>query len=287
MSTSQIFVSVIIPTYHDWDRLQLCINGLSVQSYNQSWFEVIVVNNAPDDINADFIVPENAVVIDEDKPGSYAARNAALKIAKGDVVAFLDSDCIPDSKWLEEGVKALTSSDKVERVAGKVELFFTGYPLSAAECYEKGFAFRQESNVNKGVSVTANLFVYRQLFEQYGMFDDSLLSGGDFEWNRRASVAGSSIVYSSAAIVRHPARNSLSELLKKANRVALGSVAINKKTDKLARFRQVVDVAINDLASLLRRPDMSFKEKVFAVFVWGYIKLFKLFKYIKVKARFN
>ena len=42
------FVSVIIPTYHDWDRLKLCLKALEQQRYPTDRFEVLVVNNDPE-----------------------------------------------------------------------------------------------------------------------------------------------------------------------------------------------------------------------------------------------
>jgi len=96
------FVSVIIPTYRDWNRLKLCVNALKNQTYPKNRFEAIVVNNDPADPCPYCPLPDNFVLTTEGKPGSYAARNAGIKIAKGDILAFTDSDCIPYSDWIEQ-----------------------------------------------------------------------------------------------------------------------------------------------------------------------------------------
>lgn len=49
MTQDKPFVSVIIPTYHDWDRLKKCIEALKIQTYPSDLFEVIIVNNDPAD----------------------------------------------------------------------------------------------------------------------------------------------------------------------------------------------------------------------------------------------
>src|SRR5690606_25863401 len=96
-----LMFSVIIPVYRDWYRLQLCLNALSHQSFPRDSFEIIVVNNDPMDIApVDFKLPINAMLLVEAKVGSYAARNAAIAVAQGAVLAFTDSDCIPEQDWL-------------------------------------------------------------------------------------------------------------------------------------------------------------------------------------------
>src|SRR5690606_33493940 len=99
-------ISVIIPTYHDWARLILCVEALKNQSFPQEDFEVLIVNNDPlDKVPAGFPIFPNFSIINEEKPGSYAARNSAIKIAKGEILAFTDSDCIPDKDWLQNAYR--------------------------------------------------------------------------------------------------------------------------------------------------------------------------------------
>ena len=74
-------------------------------------------------------------------------------------------------------------------------------------------AYRQ-----KGTCVTANLFVYKYLFDKVGYFDEKLMSTGDWKWAKQAGKAGYKIEYVENVIVRHPARN-LSELAKKERRL--------------------------------------------------------------------
>jgi len=133
------FISVIIPTYHDWERLKLCLAALREQTYPQDRFEVLVVNNDPQDPVPEMELPNNFQVLSESKPGSYAARNKGISVAKGEILAFTDSDCIPYEDWLEKAVERLL--DGAQRVAGHVELFFKSEKLTPAEIFEKAFAF--------------------------------------------------------------------------------------------------------------------------------------------------
>lgn len=221
------FVSVIVPTFRDWDALRQCLEALSVQSYPHENFEVIVVNNEPSDpapypIERDYRLR----LLVESKKGSYAARNTGIRAATGTVLAFLDSDCRPMRNWIENGVRYLNLG--FERVAGQIELTFSNPSLNWVENFENIFAFRQAENAVKGVSVTANMFARRKVFEEVGFFEEAFLSGGDIEWSMRAWQCGFGIAFGETAVVRHPARSSLQAIMKKRRRVAGGIVQRGK-----------------------------------------------------------
>ncbi|MBR9774825.1 MAG: glycosyltransferase family 2 protein [Cytophagales bacterium] len=219
---SLIDVSVIIPTYRDWERLNLCLLGLKKQNFPSSKFEIIVVNNDPYDPKPDFVEASGCKIIEEKTPGSYAARNAGMKIANGDIYAFTDSDCIPDPNWIKEGLKEMKNS-KVSRVGGKIKLFRPENGSYFAFVYEKYLAFQQERNVKVfKKSVTGNFFAKKHLFEQFGAFDEKLMSGGDFYWNLRLSEFGEKISFAEMAVINHPSRTSLSEIAFKKKRTISG-----------------------------------------------------------------
>jgi glycosyltransferase involved in cell wall biosynthesis len=157
------FVSVIIPTYKDWIRLGLCINALNEQSYDQASFEVIIVNNyTADKVPANYFLPPNCKVVTEGKPGSYAARNTGVVLSTGEILAFTDSDCIPDKHWIANAVKFMEADGECKRLGGRINLYYHSKKLTEAELYEQVYAFNQDLYVNQdGTSVTGNMFSYR------------------------------------------------------------------------------------------------------------------------------
>jgi glycosyltransferase involved in cell wall biosynthesis len=211
-------VSVIVPTYHDWERLSCCLDSLIKQTYPDRLLEVLVVNNDSADHPPEFVLPDNFRVLTEDKPGSYAARNKGISVAKGDVFAFIDSDCIPHLDWIEKAVERLLQG--ADRLAGHIDIFPQFTKPNAAEFYDMVFGFDQENAARNGLSVTANMITWSSLFSQVGSFDHTLLSGGDVEWSRRASGLGFNIEYAPDVIVKHPARSTLQQLLMKRLRVS-------------------------------------------------------------------
>ena len=234
-------VSVIVPTYRDWDRLLLCIIALKQQTYPKELIEVIIVNNDPNDKPpAGYVLPSGFQLLTESKPGSYAARNAALKVATGDIYGFTDSDCIPFPGWIESAVKIL-EKQKYSRIAGNIELYYENpQKPTSAELYEKVFAFKQRNYVNKHhAAVTGNMFTWKYVMDKVGNFNDSLFSGGDFEWSSRAHQSGFNIVFGEEVSIYHPARKDLDLLVMKSKRVTGGHAMMNRRNRMSAFVRYI------------------------------------------------
>jgi len=219
-------VSVIIPVYRDWARLALCLDALERQTLPAGAFEIILANNEPDGQCPIERLPANARVVHEPRPGSYAARNTAIAAAAGRILAFTDSDCVPDPQWLDRGLRLL-EAEPGTRVTGPIPVFREPGSSYLAFVYDFHTAFKQVQAVAKGTCATANLIVAREVFDRVGAFDAALVSGGDTQWGERAHRAGVPIRYDDNVLVRHPARRTLSEIIRKKRRVA-GSEAQRK-----------------------------------------------------------
>jgi glycosyltransferase involved in cell wall biosynthesis len=226
MTSTTPFVSVIIPVFNDSERLQRCLIALEKQTYPKSLYEVIVIDNGSTEGNVAEISASfgQTIAAFEPKPSSYAARNRGLNLAKGDVIAFTDADCIPATDWLEKGVAVLLKTPNCGLVAGKIELFFKN-PAKPTniERYESIMAFQQRGYIEKDrYGSTANVFTLRQVIDRVGQFDAALKSNGDFEWGRRVAAHGYQQIYAEDVCVAHPARHSFTELYKRSVRLAGG-----------------------------------------------------------------
>lgn len=233
----------------------MCLNALEAQTYDHDLFEIIVVNNYPNDkIPANYFIPQNCKIIVEGKPGSYAARNAGIAMSTGNIIGFTDSDCIPDINWVKNAVTFMEANPDCDRIAGSIKLYYHSNKLTEAELYEKIYAFNQDIYVHKdGTGVTGNMYSYRHVFDAVGIFKDDLMSGGDYEWSIRARDAGYKIKYAEDVIVNHPARKNISELINKAKRVGGGQSGFNSTSGK-NKFKTIVSFLYD-----LRPPIKSIK----------------------------
>ena len=220
--------SVIIPTYNDWSRLLQCVVALYNQTLPQDQYEIIVVDNSKDGIiPEDVYLPEYVQFVHESKSGSYHARNRGSEVSSGEILAFTDSDCIPDQNWLKNAQKYFDGVNDL--VGGKVEIFRPEGGSKYCFLYERVTAFHQHENVPLGKGITANLFVRKDVFVNMGRFDTSIKSGGDWNFTLRCTEAGHRMGYAENVLIRHPARN-LSSIFKKHYRLTCGG-ALNTKRE--------------------------------------------------------
>ena len=216
-------ISVIIPFRDALQQLPTLVNALKGQTLAQEAFEVIWIDDGSRDGGGlwlqERLFPGWRLLVHSKPRGSYAARNTGLRVAVGESLAFTDADCRPNEDWLEQGLAALASAS---RVAGRVHLELSSSP-STTELVDAGRFLRQHRYVQEGFGATANLFVQRNVFGSVGEFDEHLRSGGDHEFGWRCSQAGFSIQYAENAVVAHPTRASLRQLLRKGARVGFGA----------------------------------------------------------------
>ncbi|MCA1631767.1 MAG: glycosyltransferase family 2 protein [Acidobacteria bacterium] len=196
--TAHPFVSVIVPVYNDPERLLLCLQALGRQTYPQDLYEIVVVDNGSDESLDELVARSGcrARLCSEARPGSYAARNRGLSVARGEVIAFTDADCIPARDWIERGTERLRSAPGCGLVAGRVEVSPRDPKRpTAVELYEARTALTQKLYVEEGrFGATANLFAFRDTFARVGLFDEELKSGGDLEWGQRVAGSGYGLV---------------------------------------------------------------------------------------------
>lgn len=275
-----LHASIIVPVYHDWAGLQRCLDALAQQSYPEEYFEVLVIQNDQTSVPLDLRATPNTVVLQEEKIGSYAARNRGIRAAKGRMLAFTDSDCVPDRTWLEKGVAMLQEAKGATAVGGKIRMFIPpGNARSPSALYELCFSFRQQRNVEyRGFSVTANLFVSKSLLQTVGMFRTDVLSGGDVEWCARARQKNVRLKYCPEAIVYHPVRKDWRALRTKVLRVADGvSDARYRSAVKSGRsLKSVIFAKVAATRRIVRARELrTWKEGVIVLFmallvsVWG------------------
>ncbi len=282
------FVSIIIPVYHDWKALAGALEALDRQTWPREQFEVIVVNNDPASASPVSYQGPNLHMACEHKAGSYAARNKGITISRGELLGFCDADCVPCPCWIEKAAGFLTAHPACSRLAGKIELIYSGRKKrSYAEMHESVFAFRQEDYARNGVSATANLFVRRQVFDAVGIFNDALLSGGDLEWGARATAAGYGIGYCPEAVIRHPARRTVRQLMEKARRVCSGYILINdadiKKNPKNAVYHglSMLKPPIEAGKMIFARKDIHLQDRFVLYFLEYLLKLVQFREYVR------
>jgi glycosyltransferase involved in cell wall biosynthesis len=167
-----IEISVIVPCYNQERYLARCLASLQNQTLSRDRYEVILVDNLSEDGSAAIARTDPGVIIvEESKRGSYAARNAGARIAKGNILAFTDSDCEVAPTWLEQILQAM-SSQSTMLILGSQRFATETLPLATLADYE----FEKAELVFNGhekelyYAYTNNMAVKRQLYLRCGPF---------------------------------------------------------------------------------------------------------------------
>ena len=200
------FVSVIIPVYNDRKRLRICLRALENQTYSKSHYEVIVVDNGSDEHIEEVVIGFGQTIFTvENRPGSYAARNKGISIAKGEILAFTDADCVPRPDWLQKLTEPLAEPE-VRIVLGSHEYARDSRALSMLAAYENekyAYAFQcGDSRILFGHA--NNMAVRRSLLSELGPFAEKL-RGSDTSYIRLCveTHGYGSVAYAPQARVRH------------------------------------------------------------------------------------
>lgn len=236
---SEVFVSVIIPAFNNGEQLLMCLEALQEQTYRKDLFEIVVVdNNSTENIKEVSDKFSNTVYVKETARGPAAARNKGISDSKGEVLAFTDSDCKPDSNWLKNGVETIVSQPDCGLVGGKVELYYENENSpNPVELYDTVSYLDQKRYVEEcHFAATANLFTKREVIRNIGVFLSDAFKGAageDTEWGRRVFRAGYKQLYQDKALVKHPAENSFMSLIKKTARLSRGNHIAGEVLGKL------------------------------------------------------
>ncbi len=205
-------VSVIIPAHNAERFVEACLDSLLASKYPRECFELICVDNASTDGTAGRVARYGGAVklVREVKRGPAAARNAGLRAASHDIVAFTDADCVVDPGWLAALVAPVAAGEAeaaggrilARRQAGTVERFgeLVHDHAMAIEYYRPPYV------------ITMNLAVRTELLRRIGGFNERWIRLEDVELAYRLLDAGARLRYQPEAVIHHHNRDSVATL---------------------------------------------------------------------------
>jgi mycofactocin glycosyltransferase len=207
-------VSIIIPVRNRPDEIRECLASLDAVNYPRDKMEVIVVDDASTDHTPDVIreFPVRLIPLNRNRQAPFC-RNLAARQAKGDILAFIDSDCLANPDWLKELVPAFMDSG-IGVVGGKVDGYSMANMIDRYELTNSslnmGDRFKRSQPRDRFFYVpSCNLLVRRGLFLELGGFNEALVVGEDVDFCWRLQDAGYDLEYRPAGTIRHKHRNRL------------------------------------------------------------------------------
>lgn len=176
MSESKFDATIIIPAWNEERYIGKCLGGVSKQKTNYK-FETIVVNNNSTDKTEDVVKSLGFKIIKETRQGVSFARNTGAKNAKGEVLIFVDSDCIIPPDYVERVVNYFKNNPGVSVLAGPYIYYDAGplvrYVTERLHYYYWYFRTVKYFNGFQGVS-GGNMIVRKDVFEKLGGFNENI-----------------------------------------------------------------------------------------------------------------
>jgi glycosyltransferase involved in cell wall biosynthesis len=189
-------VSVVVCTFNDERFIAACIDSVLAQTFRE--FELVVVDDCSTDRTPQIIDacadPRLRVIHRASNSGTIGAVRAfAVRQARGELLFFLDGDCVATAGWLAAGVAAMAGGG-----AGVIE----GKIVYVREGYRRTFSDRVVSNLRGGHYMTANM-VYRGAVLREHTFDPAFNGMEDRELVLRLKRLGHAIAFAPEMLVYH------------------------------------------------------------------------------------
>jgi glycosyltransferase involved in cell wall biosynthesis len=176
-------ISVIVPFFNTGAFLTEALQSIRDQGVDS--LEVIVVDDGSDaspETSLREICPE-ARFFRQENGGPSAARNRALRAARGELIAFLDADDLWAPGALPALLEGFESAPSVQMVQGHLKRFYI--PPASGSVPSRPVYGRLRTSFNVG-----SLLLRRSVFDRVGMFDEALRYGEDVDLHIRLRENG-------------------------------------------------------------------------------------------------
>ena len=224
-------ISIIIPSYNSQGTIRGCLNSVLNQSYLDE-YEVILVDSSVDDTPR--IVKEHyprvKLIHFDQKTDPGTARNCGIQESSGDLIAFIDSDCIAAHNWLERIAQAhgtqynivggvVTNGNPTDDLIG-----WAGYLAEFRE-----FLPELPREEVKHIP-TCNISYKRVVFERYGYFQGKYYPQEDLVFNYELIRQGERILRDPSIVVAHRHRTRLTDFLHHQRKIGSTTANVLKVT---------------------------------------------------------
>jgi glycosyltransferase involved in cell wall biosynthesis len=249
-------VSVIIPCRNEEKTIHLVLDAIYGQSYPHELLQVVIADGFSEDSTrekiADFKTahPElDLLVVDNPQRIIPAGLNAAIRASSGDIIVRMDAHSIPNPDYVARCVDAL-ERNIAQNVGGVWDIrpgkntwvarsiaAAAGNPLAVGDAR---YRFTDKADYVDTVPYGS---YKRDLFEQIGLFDETLLANEDYELNTRILQSGGKIWLDPNIRCTYFARSNLRALAKQYYGYGYWKVQMLKRYPETLRWRQALPPA--------------------------------------------
>jgi len=250
-------ISIIVCTVDRRDSLEATLSSISGQTCRD--YEVILVNQGDlNDVDSWEGTLGNFKVISLRQRGLSIARNIGIQEARGEILGFVDDDCILGEDWIKESIRTFERDAELAAVCGRILAPDGRKPyLRLHSSDEKQITYGNVETFSGGC-----ILFRRKTFEKIGVFDEELGVGQylgsaeDTDICYRMLSRGMKVLYNPRIVCYHPSLASVGweNLAKKLYSYNLGTGAVHAKHTLLTKGWKRILVIFNFLVLLLKPP---------------------------------
>jgi cellulose synthase/poly-beta-1,6-N-acetylglucosamine synthase-like glycosyltransferase len=192
-----------VPVRNGEDTIEDCLRSLLEQDFPPERREILVVDNGSTDRTAEIVDSLGVRRVREHRRGVSHARNRGTAESRGEIVAFVDGDCVADPSWLSGMVRPFDDPE-VGLVAGELSHApaRTAAERQAARMLGNWQRFAVTSD--PPYAITANAAFRREVLEDIGGFDSRMTRAQDVDLGLRFQQhSPRRVVYAEGALVLH------------------------------------------------------------------------------------
>jgi cellulose synthase/poly-beta-1,6-N-acetylglucosamine synthase-like glycosyltransferase len=217
------YTSVVIASWKEGDRVKRCVESLLAQAYPKDKVEIIVVGGGDErSVSAlnKFAADRKLVFVERrDKSPKWESINIGIKLARGEVLAFIDADCIAPLDWLKR-LNENFSGDTMGVVGYAVPISDTNFISKAHWISFPALIFSMNA-LRFPVHCGACSAFKKEAFTEYGLrFRDSFIE--DLVFTLEARRKGLKFVFDNNSYVSHAFPTTLIEYDKGVKRIVAG-----------------------------------------------------------------
>jgi len=256
-------VTVAMPCLNEARYIVGSLGGVLMQDYPSDRMEVLVVDGGSDDGTREIvarIAAQDGRVKLIDNPGRHqsAGMNAAIRVARGDIIVRMDAHCEYQRDYVRQCVEELerTGADNVggaQRLRAVTAFQRAVCAALASPLGTGGAAYRSADK--EGFVDTVYLGAFpRRVFEVVGLYDPMGVTNEDAELNLRIHAAGGKVYLSRKIVVHYYPRDSFPNLARQYFGYGLGRARTLLKLRTRPAPRSVIPAAMLAVAVALLVP---------------------------------
>lgn len=183
------FVSFVIPTLNSARTLRPCLASIRSIDYPRDRYEIVVVDNGSRDATVQIAREFDARFVVRRLLFVGELRNQGVTLSKGEIIAFVDSDCVVPRNWLKTGLDLLYSSPTVGAVGAHYRP-----PANPSWIVEAWYVPHGDSSCEAHFLPAGNFIVKKDIFQRIGGFDPALIAGEDYDFCERLHAHGFQVI---------------------------------------------------------------------------------------------